>query len=198
MKTQEEVYLTPSEIIEYLFCPRFIYFMNCLSIPQYEEKRYKVLKGRNLHKERQKINPKYLRKKIHCTKKELSVYLVSSKYHLKGIVDEVLFLKDGTLAPFDYKFAEYRDTLYRTHKYQSVAYALMIMDNFDREAKRGYICYTRSKYLVKEIVYQYKDFLELKKIITEMLLIIQKGYFPKKTRYAAKCIDCCYKNICVM
>ena len=35
-------YITPSDIIEFLYCKRFIYYMKCLGIEQYEEKRYKV------------------------------------------------------------------------------------------------------------------------------------------------------------
>ena len=36
------IYVTTSILLEYLFCPRFIYFMNCLCIPQNEDKRFKV------------------------------------------------------------------------------------------------------------------------------------------------------------
>lgn len=193
---KEGVYITPSEVIEYLYCPRFIYFMNCLSIPQHEEQRYKVLAGREVHEKKSKINKEYLRKKLHCEKRELSVYLASDRYHLKGVIDEVLFLEDGTVAPFDYKFAEYKDRLYRTHKIQSVLYAILIKENYQREVKRGYICYIRSKNLVKEISYREKDFGTALEIIDEILKIIQSGYYPKGTTDLAKCIDCCYKNIC--
>ena len=55
---KDGVYITPSEVIEYLYCPRFIYFMNCLSIPQHEEQRYKVLMGREIHEKKSKINKK--------------------------------------------------------------------------------------------------------------------------------------------
>ncbi|HBY57412.1 MAG TPA: CRISPR-associated protein Cas4 [Candidatus Atribacteria bacterium] len=194
---KEGVYITPSEVIEYLYCPRFIYFMNCLSIPQHEEQRYKVLMGREIHEKKSKINKEYLRKKLHCIKKEISVYLASDRYHLKGVVDEVLFLEDGTLAPLDYKFAEYKDRLFRTHKIQSVLYAILIKENYHCEVNKGYICYTRSKNLVKEILFKEKDFRTAFNIIEEMLRIIQLGYYPKGTSYSAKCIDCCYKNICV-
>ena len=51
-----EISITISEVMEYLFCPRFIYFMNCLNIPQYEEKRYKVIMGREIHHEKKFIN----------------------------------------------------------------------------------------------------------------------------------------------
>lgn len=194
---KEGVYITPSEVIEYLYCPRFIYFMNCLSIPQHEEQRYKVLAGREMHEKKSKVNKEYLRKKLHCIKREISVYLASDRYNLKGIVDEVLFLEDGTLAPFDYKFAEYKDRLFRTHKIQSILYAILIKENYQCEVKKGYICYTRSKNLVKEISYREKDFQVALEIINEILKIIQLGYYPTGTKYLSKCIDCCYKNICV-
>ena len=193
----EDISITPSEVVEYLFCPRFVFFMNCLCIPQHEEKRYKVLKGRELHEERQKINRDYLRKKISCERKEMLVYLSSSRYHLRGEVDEVLHLADGTMAPLDYKFAEYRDTIYRTHKIQSVLYALLIKDNYGREVKRGYICYLRSKYLLKEIDFADKDFEQAQKVIEDILKIIQSGFYPKRTKSLVRCVDCCYRNICV-
>jgi len=192
-----DVYITPSEVIEYIFCPRFIFFMKCLCIPQHEEQRYKVLRGRVLHDERQKINRNYLRKKISCIKKETLVYLTSSRYHLKGEVDEVLTFSDGTVAPLDYKFAEYKDTLYRTHRVQSILYGLLIKDNYNCEVKKGYICYVRSKYLLKEVIFRYEDFQEACAIVDDILRIIQKGYYPKKTKFSARCIDCCYKNICI-
>lgn len=194
---EQSISVTPSEVIEYTFCPRFIFFMNCLCIPQHEENRYKVLIGRDFHEERQKINRDYLRKKISCVKKDILVYLVSSKYHLRGEVDEVLSFADSTMAPLDYKFAEYKDTTYKTHRIQSLLYGLLIKDNYQCEVKKGYVCYVRSNYLLKEITFSEEDFKEGCQVIGEVLKIIQSGYYPKKTKFLARCIDCCYKNICV-
>lgn len=195
--TKEQIFLTPSEIIEYLFCPRFIYFIHCLNIPQHEEQRFKVLMGREVHEKKAKLNKDYLRKKINCVKRENLVYLVSERYHLKGEVDEILYLEDNTMAPLDYKFTEYKERLYRTHKIQSTLYALLIMDNYECEVERGFLCYVRSKNLIKEITFKKSDFMKINDIIKEMLLIIQNGYFPKATPYKLRCIDCCYKNICL-
>lgn len=197
LKTKEQIFLTPTEIIEYLFCPRFIYFMHCLNIPRHEEQRFKVLVGRKIHEKKDKINKNYLRTKIGCIKKENLVYLISEKYHLKGEVDEVLLLKDKTMAPLDYKYSEYKERLYRTHKIQSVLYGLLIMDNYSCEVKRGFLCYIRSKNLLKEIIFKESDFEKVNDIIKEMIFIIQNGYFPKGTPYKTRCIDCCYKNICL-
>jgi CRISPR-associated exonuclease Cas4 len=45
-KIEQDVFVTVSDALEYLFCPRFIFFMHCLGIAQREERRYKVQKGR--------------------------------------------------------------------------------------------------------------------------------------------------------
>ena len=191
------VYVTASVLLEYLFCPRFIYFMNCLCIDQNEDKRYKVLKGREVHEGKERVNIDYLRKRIGCVDKEIGVYMTSKKYHIKGEVDEVLTLIDGTMAPLDYKYAEYRDTIFRTQRYQSVFYGLLIKENYDRTVNKGFICFTRSKNLLKESEITDQDFIELQEMIAEIIDITQKCCYPKGTKYKAQCIDCCYRNICV-
>lgn len=189
--------ITPSEIMKYLFCPRFIFFMNCLNIPQHEELRYKVLKGREIHQNREHANINYLRKKLGCKGKEISVYLASKEIGVRGIVDEILYLSDETLAPLDYKYAKHSDFLFKTHKVQSCLYALLIIKNFKKPVKRGYLCYTRSNYKLKEIIYKKEDFNYAETVIREIFDIILKGYYPRKTHNSNRCIDCCYKNICV-
>jgi len=196
-EVKEEIFITPSDIIEYLFCPRFTYYMNCLNISQHEDARYKVMKGREVHEEKSKINREYVRKKLGCVTKDISVYLTSTILHLRGEVDEVLSLSDGTLAPLDYKFAEYKDWVFQTHKYQSTLYALLIMENYGKEVNKGYVCYLRSKNFIKEIPFCRADFEKAKSLVREVLSIISKGYYPKKRSSLAHCIDCCYRNICV-
>jgi len=131
------VTVTPSDIIQYLYCPRFTYFEHVLDIPQYEEKSYKAMRGRHLHDRKQNINKNYLRKKIGVTKKYQEQYL--SNERLRGRVDEVLQLEDATMAPLDYKFAQYKNRIYSTYKTQLYCYAWLIEDNFEKPVKRGYL-----------------------------------------------------------
>ena len=189
--------ITASDVIEYLYCPRFIYFMHCLDIRQHEEKRYKVQKGRDIHQVKAEINKNYLRKKLTVIKKEINVPLNSEKYQVHGILDEILFLEDGSAAPFDYKFAEYKEKIFSTYLYQSCIYGLLIMDNFKVPVTKGFVCYTRSNNLVKEIPFSDKTFTEVEKTIKDVVKVIETGIFPKKTKSANRCMDCCYRNICI-
>ena len=194
--TNPDISITVSDVIEHMFCPRFTYFMYCLSIPQHEEKRFKVIRGRDIHDKKTKLDKKYLRRKLGVVRKEISVYLSSPKYHIRGIVDEVLFLEDDTAAPLDYKFAEYKGHVFSTYKSQALLYGLMINDTYNIEVRKGFICYTRSNNIVKEITFKKSDFENVVKTVDEILDIIQKGFYPEKTKYSNKCIDCCYRNIC--
>ncbi|OPY58882.1 MAG: PD-(D/E)XK nuclease superfamily protein [Syntrophorhabdaceae bacterium PtaU1.Bin034] len=197
LTTDTAISITASVLLEYLFCPRFIYFMNCLCIDQNEDKRYKVQKGREIHEGKLRKNIDYLRSRIGCVAKETDVFMASHEHHIHGIVDEVLTLADGTMAPLDYKYAEYHDGVFKTQRYQSVFYGLLIRENYGREVNRGYVCYIRSKNLLKEVPIGARDFDELKKMIAEIVDITQKGFYPRRTKSRNSCIDCCYRNICV-
>jgi len=143
------IQLTPSEIIHYLFCPRFIYFEYLLKIPRYEDRHFKVVKGREIHEKKLIRNKEYLRKRIGVIEKYLDQYLTND--YLRGRIDEVLLLKDGSMAPLDYKFAQYKERLFSTYKTQLISYSLLIEENFRRPVHKGYLVYVRSKNKLLEV-----------------------------------------------
>jgi len=187
--------ITPSHIIEYLFCPRFTYFEYVLRIPQYEERHYKVDRGRKMHELKLIRNKEYLRKKIGVKQKYLDQYLTNGT--LRGKVDEVLLLDDNTMAPLDYKFAQYKEKLFKTYKTQLACYAVLIESNFDTIVNKGYLVYIRSKNKLLEIEITKPDKENTIEISNKIVEIITKNIYPKATRYKKKCVTCTYKNICV-
>ncbi len=187
--------LTPSQIIEYLYCPRFTYFEYVLKIPQNEHKFHKVIKGRQVHTEQQQKNKSYLRKKIGVVKKYTNQYLTNQV--LRGEMDEVLELKDGTMAALDYKFAQFKDRIYDTYKTQLFCYSWLIEDSFRKEVKKAFLVYTRSNFKLIEIPVKDEDKRRVKQASQDILNIIQNNYFPKATKYKKRCITCTYKNICI-
>lgn len=187
--------ITPSHIIEYLFCPRYTYFEYVLAIPQYEEKNYKVMKGREVHDLKLERNKEYLRRKIGAKQKWVDQYLTNSV--LRGKVDEVLLLEDDTLAPLDYKFAEYKDRIFDTYRQQLICYAILIEENFSKEVNKGYLVYVRSKNKLVEVLISEEEKLEVKKSIEQISWIMEENYFPKATKYKKRCLNCTYRNICI-
>ena len=189
--------ITPSEVIEHVYCPRFTYFMNVLNIPQFEDRRFKVLKGREVHKRRERENRFYLRKKIDVVKRDLNVYLASSTLGVRGVVDEVLTLKDDTIAPLDYKYSPYREHAFKTHRIQITLYGLLAREAYQQRVTRGYVVYIRGGSRLVEVPIGEAEERTARQMVAEIFDIIHTGRLPKKTPHRAKCGDCCYKNICV-
>lgn len=186
--------ITVSHLIEYLFCPRYTFFEYVLRIPQNEDKYFKVRKGREIHEQKEHRNVDYLRKRIGVKEKFLYQYLTNEL--LRGEVDEVLLLEDGTMAPLDYKFAEFKDRIFDTYKTQLYCYAWMIESNYGKKVNKGFLVYTRSKHKLVEVPIEEKHIDKVKKDANALLAIIEKGTYPKATKYKKRCLNCTYKNIC--
>lgn len=189
--------ITITHVLEHLFCPRFTYFEHVLLIPEHQENRWKVQKGRDIHLERQNINKNYLRKKIGVTDRKHDIPLSSDSLGIRGIADEVLTFDDGTMGPFDYKFAKAPKKTFRTQKIQCVLYGMLIEETFQTEVTRGFLCYTRSNYQLVDIKINQKSRNDAMKIVDEVNEVIQIGILPESTPYQSRCIDCCYRNICL-
>lgn len=195
--TERTPMITPSEVLEHVYCPRFTWFMNVQNIPQHEETRFKVLKGREVHRHRATENRDYLRRKIGAVKREIEVYLASPALRLRGIVDEVLWLKDGTMAPLDYKYTEARDTVFKTHETQIVMYAMLIREIYQQPVTRGFVAYVRDGSQLLEVAVTDERVAKVRLLIGQVFDIIMTGRLPARTSSRLRCEDCCYKNICV-
>ena len=189
------ILLTVSDVLEHLYCPRFTWFEKYQMLPEFQERRAKVQMGRSLHQTREKTNRRYLRKRLNAVDKRIDVSLVSERYSLRGRVDEVLFFEDGTAAPLDFKFASDPGVIYRTLRFQSVIYAMLIQEHFHCPVHRGFVVYTRSNNVVRIIEFTADDFQQVGSILSEMLKIIHTGHLPRRAP-PGRCSDCCYRRIC--
>ena len=190
-------FITPSEVIEYLFCPRFVYFMNVLMIDQHEHRRHLVNKGRDIHDLKLVQNKDYLRSRIGVKDKILDAYLSSEKYHLVGKIDEVLFLNDGNAAPLDYKYAFWENKVFKTHLMQQSLYAILIQENFGVPVNKAFLVYVRSKNHLEPILITEQMKHKALAIVDNIFKIINEGSFPNAKAEVRKCEDCTYRNLCV-
>ena len=150
-------------------------------------------------KNARQINPTYLRKKLGVVERQFDVPLSSVRLGVRGSVDEVLTLADGSMAPFDYKFAEDRGRVYLNQKMQSVLYGLMIRETFQVPVRRGFLCYLRSKHKVVELTNSTTPTSPRPRSSSARSSTSDPDrHLPRKPqRWKARCRDCCYRNICI-
>jgi len=179
----------------FLFCPRFIWYQEVLNIPENQERRFKVQKGRQVHADKERQNPDYSRKKLGVIEKQRQVYLGAEQLPFRGVVDEVLTFADGSMAPLDYKFAVFNERIYKTYRTQAIIYARLIHEIYQVEVTRAFLVFTRSGNQLVPLTITRADFDNLT-IIHKAMVAIMKGRFPAATRQKTKCADCCYRKIC--
>jgi len=187
--------ITPSHIIQYLYCSRFTYFEYVLRIPQNEDKYFKVTKGREIHEQKAKQNMEYLRRRIGVKEKYLNQYLTNDL--LRGEVDEILLLENDTMAPLDYKFARYENKVYDTYKTQLYCYAWLIESNFPYKVRKAFLVYTRSRNKLVELEIGEDHLEKIQKAARDIQEIMATNRFPKATKYKKRCLNCTYRNICI-
>lgn len=195
--TEQTPMLTPSDVLEHIFCPRFTWFMHVQNIPQHEDRRFKVLKGREVHQRRETENKAYLRKKLGVVKKETAVYIASARLRLRGMVDELLWLTDGTIAPLDYKYTPPREQVFSTHRNQIVLYAMLAADVYPEPVHKGFVAYIRGSTSLIEVPITEDLVKDATAQIGEIFAIIKSGRLPRRAPQSVRCQDCCYRNICV-
>lgn len=145
-----------------------------------------------MQKSRQNVG--YLRKRLGATAKEINLYM--SMPGLRGEVDEVLELSDGSMAPLDYKFAKYEGRVYNTYKTQLYCYALLIQENFGVAVHKGFLVYTRSQNHLVELPVGEKELSLIKVAIAGIQEILVTEKYPKATKTKKRCVNCTYRNIC--
>jgi len=175
-----------SDIVQYLYCPRKLYFTKIVGI---RITRPKMNVGKEIH---ENVVKAFRRRKIEGELLE-NVYLESQKYGIKGCID-VIIKRGEEYIPVDVKFSRFRNIFYQW-KMQLVAYAVLVEENFGCKVRRAYVYLTENKEWIEvEILPEDKE--ALVKIIERVEEIIREEKYPKVGK-SKKCNYCEVSKLCV-
>lgn len=187
-------FLTATDLMNYLYDPRIIYFVYVLKIPQATT--FKELKGREKYEEfRQKSNRNKIIKRLPYLPKTYNIFLQSEKWGFATKIDCVAI--DGSkneAYPIQAKYSFKPRILYRSQKFQIIMEAMLIEEKFGYRVPFGFVKFLKSGDFVKVwITERLKQ--ELLQIFSKIESIIKEEKLPKPTPHKKKIIDSCYKNI---
>lgn len=188
--------ISVSDVKQYFYCPRIIYFAHVLHVEKGEDA--KRVAGKEVHSEIERLEKR--RKTVLFTKqfgkaeKRFKVYLKSKRLEMKGLLD-CLLITNSDYIPLEYKFTRTGKYSFRNHKYQLAAYALLVEDEHNTTVKKGYIYYDLDKSL-KEVAITPVIRSFVKKGVARIKSIIENEEIPEPTRMRGRCRDCEYLNIC--
>ena len=193
------------EVIDYIYCPRIIYYEKTLKISESKMEAFKEEEKKRLEEkgminrrwvwDRLKLRNQSLNNLEQWTNKEFSKELYSQKYHFHGKLDEILYLDEGTIVPLYYHNSKYTAREDDQYRNLMTLFSMLIEENYETECQKGYILFLKDSSL-KKIECKSKDFENMKQYINETLNLIETEKYPLEAESGTKCRDCYYKKIC--
>ena len=200
---EEKIYLSydeldlvwASDIRQYHFCPRIIYFTKVLGVQERTTESEK--KGKESHKEfhRKEARRSTLLggKRLKVKKRWTGLYLASRKLRLHGVVDLVAETDKGFIV-VEFKEAKCPRNPPEGHVYQAAAYAMLVEEHFNTIVRTVLIYYAEDKRF-HEISMSDALRKHVRWTISKIRKIMEEERLPP-VRETRKCPSCGYLWIC--
>jgi len=197
-ETTQQIWLTVTDIKQYFYCKAIPYINHVLGI--YEQQKEYQTQGKEAHQELSKLEKrrKTILKHIKTnknTKKLFRINITSNKHKITGILD-CLIKQENKYIPIEYKQAKtQKGKPHPHHKYQLVAYAIILDDIYNTITTKGYIYYHLDDKLIKININETMKNHVIKAInhIREMITTENEPLVRPQT---PKCIACGYRRYC--
>jgi len=192
--SEEETYITPIHVRDYLFCPTILYNKYVKRI--IEPETVMMEKGREEY-ERDKKGLKRREsilgdKRIKAEKIIFEAPLKSRKYGVMGVAD-IIYWKDNKLHIVEIKYSKAKKP-FPDHIYQTATYAIMAEETLKQKVYKIILYYKYSKlWYERRFTGQLKNYTI--KIIEKTRKIL-KGEIIPEVKWKRKCGSCWYRRIC--
>lgn len=184
--------LRVSDLRQYVYCPRIIYFNYVIPVPRHKTVKMEV--GRDLHADFAELEKRRTLAKYHLDtgRREFGLALECPKLNLTGILD-MLITTDTGLFPVEFKNTTGDMGLH--HKYQLAAYAMLVESKWKRPVREGFV-YALPGKRVFRVGMDDGVRVHVKRIIGAISNLVRKGIMPPRTRVGGRCRDCEFRNYC--
>lgn len=184
--------LRVTDIKQYIYCPRVIYFLYVC--PVNKKTTYKMESGKVEHMVLDKLEKRRTLKRYRLAEGErvFHTFLASERLGLQGKLD-MHIVSGKQLFPVEYKFTERAASL--NHKYQLVSYAMLLEDHYGCTVRSGLLYLVPQQEIIPvEITPNAREFVH--DIIAGIRRIIDSERMPDRQRKTNKCRDCEYLRFC--
>ncbi|NLE04071.1 MAG: CRISPR-associated protein Cas4 [Crenarchaeota archaeon] len=195
-----ESFISVTDIKHYIYCPRLIYFDHVLhATPVFgsQQEEGKESHEAQVAKELRRKDAIYYSPEFVGAQKMLFANLSSAVLGLQGNVDLIIHTARGEFIPVEYKNMNSNSgRVCMDHKYQLVAYALLIEETYGTTVKRGVVNYLPQNQILQfEITPTMKT--HVKRVLGHIKRIIQTEELPPIRVASYKCQGGCgHKQTC--
>jgi CRISPR-associated exonuclease Cas4 len=195
-----EEFISVTDIKHYVYCPRLVYFDRVLhATPVFgsQQEDSKELHEDYVQKELRRKDAVYYSPEFEAAEKFLFTALSSPSLGLQGNVDLIIKTARGEYVPVEYKnMNSDKGKVCMDHKYQLVAYGLLIEESYGTVVRRGFVDYIPEGLVLQfEITPTMKS--HVKRVIGHIKRIIKDEELPPIRVAKQKCAGGCgHKQVC--
>jgi CRISPR-associated exonuclease Cas4 len=189
-----------TDIKHYVYCPRLVYFDKVLhATPVFgsQQEDSKELHEDYVRKELRRKDAIYYSPEFVGAEKLMFTQFSSSSLTLQGNVDLIIKTARGEYVPVEYKnMNSDKGKVCMDHRYQLVAYALLVEENFGTIVKRGIVNYIPEELILQfEITPTMKS--HVKRVLGHIKRIVRDEVLPPIRVAKQKCGGGCgHKQTC--
>ena len=190
---KEEFYFTVTDIKQYNYCPRIIYFTYVQPVPRKVTRLMEY--GAMEHLKLEELEPRRVIKKygLASGKKVFREKFASANLKLSGMLDLSIHTENAVY-PVEFKFSTV-NSVQHNHHAQLAAYALLLEEKYGTRINTGFTFLSPGKRIIPVNIGD-RDKAKVAEYIKEMSDLIHNENFPPMARHRGKCVDCEWKNFC--
>lgn len=184
--------LKVSDIKQFFYCPRILYFTYVCPVDKKVTRKMDYGKEEHLELDRLEKRRTFRRYHLEQGERRFHTRLYSARLGLEGMLD-MHIVSNGEAIPVEFKYSAQEPSL--NHKYQLIAYAMLLEDTYHKPVRHGFLYFTPgNRIYIVEITPNGREF--VKETLNKIRHMISSETFPKPPYGKGKCIDCEFRNYC--
>lgn len=182
---------TVTDLKQYNYCPRILYYHRCL--PDIRPVVTKMEVAARRHAEEPK---RALRRTMHLdgmehAERRFDVPLVSTRLGLSGQVDELIW-QDGAVIPVDYKLSR---KVHDHFRLQLAAYALLAEEHYQTRISFGLLYLIQARKTVR-VGFSSQLRRQVVESVNQMRRIVEMESMPRPPDSIRPCLECEFRRFC--
>lgn len=191
MPDGDSTLFTVTDLKQYDYCPRILYYHRCL--PDIRPTVTKMEVAIRRHEDEPK---RALRRTMHLegmenAERRFDVPLVSTRLGLSGQVDELIW-HDGAIVPVDYKLARKAQDHF---KLQLMTYALLAEEHYQTQIKFGLLYLIQARKTVR-VTFSSQLRRKVVESVAQMRRIAEMETMPAPPDSIRPCLECEFRRFC--
>lgn len=178
---------TVSDIKQYFYCPRIIYFIYVVPVKPVVSTTAKMEMGKERHERISNLEKRRTLKAFGLSsgQREFRLSLYSEQLGLSGILDMAIFQKRRVF-PVEFKNSFQKPWL--NHTCQLAAYALLLEDLRSLPADEGFVYLIPQKKAERIPLKRAKS--RIRNVLLELDAMVRDQFIPEPTHKRGRCVDC--------